>query len=311
MVESEFRWETVPCPLCGCSRDREFQTGTSEDGSAFRLGECTRCSMVYTNPRPDAASISHFYPSDYAPYQPPRRQRAGLLRQLRARLGLRREKTLADRVPVNRGSLFLDVGCGSGWYAAQMRERGWDARGVDFSPHAVAAARRNFGLDVVQGSLPHSRIQAESVHFLTLRAVLEHLHEPRPLLRAAYDALQPGGWFYASVPNLASWGFRTFRTEWFPLDPPRHLLHFTPITLRRMVEEAGFVVEDVATLGHTKWMGLSVNRAREVHPRWWHSLVQLRVLRSGLTRWTNWLGQGDDLAVLARKPHMAATRQAA
>jgi SAM-dependent methyltransferase len=306
MPTEPIRWETVPCPLCGSAADTDFFHAPGDDGLDYRLGQCAACSLVYTNPRPDAASIARFYPEDYSPYQPPRRQRTGFLRRLRGRVGLRGEKALSDRIPVRPGGVLMDYGCGSGWFAAQMRARGWKAVGMDFSAHAAAAARTNFGLDVIHGMLPHPAVAAGSLDAVTLRAVLEHVHDPRQLLGAVYAALRPGGWVYASVPNLASWGFRAFGRAWFPLDPPRHLLHFTPETLRRAVEGCGFAVEAVATLGHTKWMGYSVERAAKDRPAWWVRACRVRLVRSAVTRWTRWTNQADDLAILARKPLTAA-----
>lgn len=315
MPTDPIRWETVPCPLCGAASDREFLRATGDDGVVYRLGQCAECGMVYTNPRPDRASIGHFYPEDYSPYQPPSRRRTGFLRQLRGRLGLRGEKTLSDRIPLRSGGVLMDYGCGSGWFAAQMRDRGWNAIGMDFSSHAAAAARKNFGLTVIHGMLPHPAVARESIDAITLRAVLEHVHDPRLLLGAVRDALRPGGWVYLSVPNLASWGFRAFGRSWFPLDPPRHLLHFSPETLRRVVEGCGFVVEAVSTMGHTKWTGYSVERAAKERPSWWVRLCRLHLVRSAVTRWTQWTAQADDLVLLARKPETASSsapaRQAA
>src|SRR5262249_42932724 len=184
--------------------------------------------------------------------------------------------------------------------------RGWRAVGMDFSIHAAAAARRNFGLTVVHGTLPHPAVPAASVDVLTLRAVLEHVHHPRQLLAAVFDAVRPGGRLFVSVPNPASGGSGASGTSGSPLDPPRHLLHFTPETLRRLVEGAGFEVEAMATPGHTKWMGLSVDRMRRANPRPWVKLCRMHLVRSALTRWTAWTLQGDDLALLARKPDTTA-----
>jgi SAM-dependent methyltransferase len=176
---------------------------------------------------------------------------------------------------------------------------------MDFSPHAAAAARANFGLDVVHGSLPHPAVPPASVDLLTLRAVLEHVHDPRGLLTAVWDSLKPGGWVYASVPNLASWGYRVFGRAWFPLDPPRHLLHFTPATLRRLVEGCGFEVEAVTTIGHAKWVGYSVEKPGS-GATWVGRACRRRLGRSLFARLSEWAGRGDDLAVLARKPAAAA-----
>src|SRR5205085_2642492 len=95
-------------------------------------------------------------------------------------------------------------------------------------------------------------------------------------------------------------GFRGFGRSWSQLDLPRHLLHFTPATLRKLVEACGFAVDRVATPGHTKWMRMSVDRAAEHDPRWWVRACRVHLVRSALTRWTGWTGQGDELALLAR-----------
>lgn len=307
MTPDPIRWETVACPQCGTAGDRDFLRAPGDDGATYRLGQCPACELVFTNPRPDAASIARFYPADYAPYQPPKR-RGRLLRRLRERLGLRGERSLADRVAP--GGVLLDYGCGSGWFAARMRDRGWDARGMDFSAHAAAAARRNFGLEVVHGALPHPAVRPRSVDLLTLRAVLEHVHDPRRLLGAVFDALKPGGHVYVSVPNLASWGYRVFGTAWFPLDPPRHLLHFTPDTLRRVVAGCGFEVAAVTTIGHAKWVGYSAAKPGG-GATWVGRACRLRPARSLFARAAQWAGRGDDVALLARKPTAEPVRRAA
>ena len=136
--------------------------------------------------------------------------------------------------------------------------------------------------------------------------VLEHVHDPHELLRVAAESLRPGGWLYVCVPNLAAWGFRRFRGAWFPLRLPWHLLHFTPKTLRHSVERAGLVVETVTTGGHSNWMGWTIERAARERPSLRLRLAKLKLLRSALTRWSLWKGEGDELCLLARKPEIKA-----
>jgi SAM-dependent methyltransferase len=311
MEFAPIRWETVSCPVCGASADRDFLCASGDGGREYRLGQCDCCSMVYLNPRPDESSVAALYPPEYAPYQPPARRRRRFLRSARDRFGLR-ERNLSDRIPLRPGGLLLDYGCGSGWFAAQMRDRGWYAVGMDFSPHAVEAARRNFGLTAIHGRLPHPAVPSGTADVVTLRAVLEHVHDPGKLLAAVSDVLRPGGWLFVSVPNLSGWGFRRFGRSWSQLDLPRHLLHFTPATLRSLVERHGFAVERAATPGHTKWMRLSLDLAAKDGPRWWVRACRVHLVRSALTRWTSWTGQGDELALLARKPlTVAPLRRAA
>jgi hypothetical protein len=46
----------------------------------------------------------------------------------------------------------------------------------------------------------------------------------------------------AAVPNAASLQARVFGPSWFHLDVPRHLFHFTPSALERLLENCGLRV---------------------------------------------------------------------
>lgn len=300
MPPDAINWELVACPLCG-GADDEFLRAAGDDGHEYRLGRCRACSFVFLNPRPDESTVGLLYPPDYSPYKPPKRRRRGVLRRLRDALVGRGERTLSDRIPVKPGGVLLDYGCGAGAFAAQMRDRGWDARGMDFSPHAAAVARAEYGLRVVEGTLPHPAVPPGSLDAITLRMVLEHVHDPLALLRAAADTLRPGGWLYVCVPNLAAWGFRAFGGAWFPLRLPWHLGHFTPETLRHAAERAGLAVEAVTTGAHSNWMSYSLERAGRERSSLALRLARPRLVRSALARWARWRGAGDELCLLARK----------
>ena len=46
-----------------------------------------------------------------------------------------------------RGKL-LDIGCGNGYFLAQMRDLGWDVVGVEPDPNAVKVAKEEYDLNV-------------------------------------------------------------------------------------------------------------------------------------------------------------------
>jgi 2-polyprenyl-3-methyl-5-hydroxy-6-metoxy-1,4-benzoquinol methylase len=310
-MSDAIRWEQTACPVCGSSDESEFLRAPGDRGIEFRLARCRACETVFTNPRPDATSIAQFYPADYAPHQPRDRRKGGRLRDLRKLMFGRPERSLADRIPVPSGGRLLDYGCGSGRFAARMRERGWNACAMDISAQAAATARRVFGLTAIHGALPHPAVPPGSFDAITVREVLEHLHDPRAALRACFDALAPGGWLYVSVPNLAGWGFRAFGPAWAALDLPRHLTHFTAATLGLLLADCGFSVTATRTRGHVTWTAGSVARAKLLRPRWWTTLARVRFVQSALTTWTQWRGAADSLCVLARKPDVSAVRKAA
>jgi hypothetical protein len=70
--------------------------------------------------------------------------------------------------------------------------------------------------------------------------VLEHWADPGEVLAAAARLLRGGGVLFVGVPNRGSPEARATRAGWFHLDVPRHLVHFTPASLARVLGDAGF-----------------------------------------------------------------------
>jgi SAM-dependent methyltransferase len=265
--------------------------------------------MGYLNPRPNEDSIGQFYAVDYEPYQAPDEERTGWWRRLgrRLRFWSRPDRDSLTALPWQGNGRLLDFGCGSGWYAARMKARGWRVTGMDFSAHAAEQVRRRFGIPVLVGSLPHPQVPAESFDLITMGCVLEHVHQPRRVIEAAAQALRPHGRLVIVVPNLASWGFRFFGQDWWPLELPRHLLHFTPSTLAHLVETCGLRVEQLGMLARSGWMRRSLaiaGRRRKASPavRFLTRCRRLRLVSSVLTRWSVWAGQADCLLLVARRP---------
>jgi SAM-dependent methyltransferase len=336
-------WQDVACPLCGARTEVPVLEVPWEAGERpFRLVRCGRCGLGYVNPRPDEASIARFYPDDYEDYhrgENRTRRRPAWLTRLRLLAARRRcgvppvprgrgERLLAalaapwlapprnslTSLPYRGEGRLLEYGCGAGWYGRQMRDLGWDVTGMDFSPYAAAQARRLFGLPVIVGSLPHPAVGPESYDVIVMAQVLEHVHRPHAVIGAAARALRPGGCLAVAVPNLDSWGFRQFRGDWWGLQLPLHLLHFTESTLRRLLEAHGLEVCRVSQPRHPGWMRRSLAAARQRAsrlPLWLRALSASRLGTNLLTRGCVAAGRGDGLLMIARRPGASGERRAA
>jgi SAM-dependent methyltransferase len=70
--------------------------------------------------------------------------------------------------------------------------------------------------------------------------VVEHVHDPPGTLKRILRLLKPAGTFVFSVPNFGCWEAAFAGRYWWALDLPRHLQHFTPRAVRRMLRDAGF-----------------------------------------------------------------------
>lgn len=155
------------------------------------------------------------------------------------------------RVPVCCGNRkALDVGCGNGIYLLFLKRLGWDVAGFDIANHvdpAVAAA----GIPVFTGSLESLVSGRGAFDLISMWHVLEHLPDPVADLRRIRDLLCEGGTLLVEVPNSASAAAHLMRNHWYQWDLPRHLSHFTPDSLVRLLSEVGFRVQRLSHLPKT------------------------------------------------------------
>jgi 2-polyprenyl-3-methyl-5-hydroxy-6-metoxy-1,4-benzoquinol methylase len=143
-----------------------------------------------------------------------------------------------------RGAVLLDVGCGDGGFMRRVERLGWRAVGLELDPKAcaVASARK---LNVTRGAVPDTGLPAQSFDVITLHHVIEHVHDPRAVLHELFRLAKPNGRIILTTPNRRSFGADLFGRSWRGLEPPRHLVLFTPDALVKAVTDAGFVRPEV------------------------------------------------------------------
>lgn len=293
IVRPTIQWEEPACLQCGSPRRRTVLEAPDPQGDQlwFAIVRCDDCGLQFTSPRPDAASIGHFYPADYGPH------RLRIHREGRAATP-RRGRGCPERraLPVITGTRLLDVGCGSGEFLERMRHQGWNVTGIDASPAAAAVARSRIDAVVLAGTLPHPGLAERQFDAITLWQSLEHMPQPMETLQCVRRLLKPGGRVYVSTPNIASWPARSFGTAWIGLDLPRHLVHFTAESLETMMRGAGLRVVSRRQLRHAEW--LRVSATREVR-RSWRQWLRYKPL-ARVAAWACYLaGQSDCLFVVA------------
>lgn len=272
----ETAFESADCPLCGPHAGRQ-QLFRARDwiypcNEWFTLYRCRCCQLVFVSPRPVAEHLGDYYPADYPPHvalsrsdpPPPPPWRCHLrAAALAASLGYPapqparrfdragrffRTYLLRAGYPAWRpqGSL-LDVGCGRGDFLRNMQQLGWDVFGLDLSPRAIEQARRQ-GLPALQGRLRDLQWPQASVDVITFFDSFEHHPDPVETLHAAARLLRRNGSLIIRFPNFNAFWRRVFGPCWADVAVPRHLFHYTPATLRRMVTHCGFSVDQVYTL---------------------------------------------------------------
>jgi SAM-dependent methyltransferase len=187
--------------------------------------------------------LARYYAADY--YGSPEAKFTGPLEALVRRANARRARSLMDHVGAAGPKRVLDIGCSRGLFLRAMQELGYVAVGTELPGFAFPAdgSSVNF-LHAAAERLPFADATFDVV---SLWHVLEHTTDPAAVLRAVGRVLKPGGLLSLAVPNFGSWQARTFGRHWFHLDLPRHLYHFRPGTLGRLVQAQGIEVMEVRT----------------------------------------------------------------
>jgi ubiquinone/menaquinone biosynthesis C-methylase UbiE len=105
-----------------------------------------------------------------------------------------------------RGMRLLDLGCGGGYFARAMAERGATVTAVDLSPRMIEHARRlesesPLGIDyqVADAADIGSLFQAGSFDMATSCIALQDMPNADRVLRAVHHVLRPAGRFVASI----------------------------------------------------------------------------------------------------------------
>ncbi|MFC1693277.1 class I SAM-dependent methyltransferase [Candidatus Latescibacterota bacterium] len=234
------------CSLCGSEKTVEcIHDRFSPDNRYYRCSICgSRFSSLMTS---DPNESARFHSEVY---YTPENEGPGVVPEAEAYFVAR----LIELVPDGR---LLDVGCGRGHWMHYIRElSSLDVEGVELSEDAASYAREQHGLTVVTGDLVSARFKDDSFEAVYLRHVLEHVTEPAAFIAEVFRILIPGGICAVHVPNdesltnkLKRFLYRVgYGIEYGSLFYPLHVNAFTPSSLDRFFNKAGFVERSSITI---------------------------------------------------------------
>lgn len=229
----------VKCNLCG-QDDSEIVQKAEEP---YKVVQCRRCGLVYTDPQPDRDSLEEHYQEEY--------YKEWLEKQMRKRIPMWKIR-LKDLLKYKAGGRLLDVGFGAGTFLNLAKDKGFDVCGTEISEYACQYVRENFGIEVFKGTLEEASFPASHFDIVTLWHTLEHLPDPKAALKEACRILNEDGLLVVAVPNLDNFITRVFyflakgkRLKMFSIGAKElHLWHFSSQSLARLLNETGFVISD-------------------------------------------------------------------
>lgn len=267
-VETE---ELKSCPNCQSHDLRIWRRGSDRlhelSQQEFIYSQCQTCNLVFLSSRPLEKEIHHFYPEDYDPYQANQFQ-ASLSDPDSASRNLFKAKswlkTISKKIltkifklyksvansifpesfeeqyqkiyePSEAGATLLDFGCGSEQFLDVAQEKGWNPIGIDFSERVVEGVRDRGHQSLLMSPQVWDEIEDESLDLVRMHHVLEHLYRPKEDLEAIYAKMKPGAKLHIAVPNPDGISSRIFRSNWWGLECPRHIMLYPPVLLEKIL----------------------------------------------------------------------------
>jgi 2-polyprenyl-3-methyl-5-hydroxy-6-metoxy-1,4-benzoquinol methylase len=147
------------------------------------------------------------------------------------------------------GRSLFEIGFGNGAVADHLARKGFRVAGIEPSREGMALARSSYPqlTRLEHGTVyePLARRFGSFDAVISLE-VIEHLYYPRKLAEAAFSLLKPGGVLVVStiyhgyLKNVALALLGRFDRHVDPLWDHGHIKFFSPRTLTRLIEEAGF-----------------------------------------------------------------------
>ncbi|MHC4843312.1 MAG: class I SAM-dependent methyltransferase [Planctomycetota bacterium] len=146
----------------------------------------------------------------------------------------------AERLVKEKGKL-LDIGCGMGkWLSCFGQE--WGKYGVEVSPAAAQISSEFADANIICGAFEDLNFEPDSFDLITAFALIEHMTDPRFLMKWVYDHLKRDGLFILLTCDRESEVAQKSGPNWILYKPVEHVCFFSARSLRLLFEQEKFKI---------------------------------------------------------------------
>jgi SAM-dependent methyltransferase len=161
---------------------------------------------------------------------------------------------------------------------------------------------------VQTGSIESASGPDQPVDVVAAWMVIEHLHDPVAALVKLRRWVRPQGYLIAAVPDIGGRLLQCFGERRYDLHLPNHLYHFTPQSITRLLDTAGWRVERVfwqrnanSLLASLEYLAADRGWPRVLAAaRWLRSAKSAGAYRNALHVLAGWTHQSGRIEVWAR-----------
>lgn len=201
--------------------------------------------MRFTQNIPNQNAIGRYYQSEnYISHTDTNKGIVNRLYQVVRKHTLKtKRRTVVAFTKVRTGSL-LDIGAGTGAFASYMQQTGWKVSGLEPDSEARQKAYELHSIELEDSSRLFE-LEVNQFDAITLWHVIEHVHSLHEYLDQLKKVLKPGGHIFIAVPNYTSYDANIYRQFWAAYDTPRHLYHFSPVAMKRLLASHGLQLRSI------------------------------------------------------------------
>lgn len=223
--------QLLNCKLCSGTNTNTFILGDTE------LIQCPDCGIVYNSSFRSIEELEKYYKEDY---------------KITTDDIVETEKRRIFRLPEQIELIYiisgfkpapasiLDFGCDKAFFLDEARRYGYNTTGIEQSVKA-----KEYSNIIGINSYPALNDLNEKYDVVVMWHSLEHIPEPKQILKQLSDKMNPDSYIFIRVPAFDSLFRKIFGKRWIWFQPENHYFHYSLESLAYLLKEAGFKVESI------------------------------------------------------------------
>lgn len=247
------------CVICNSKHTKSYIRDFYKlNKKTYSLSKCQKCGMVFVNPFPPEKDIKGMYEGKYFDECYDSGMSEGSYFENKEKMHSRYIKLLNSIKKFKKSGSILEVGCAGGFFLELAKKQGFEVQGVELSKDASKEAKK-LGLRIFNGTLKQAKFKKDSFDIAYMGHVLEHVTDPRDLMREARRVLKEKGILIIEVPSFVNSLYYQILRAFYKIVPikplpmfkivpkgrylkPYHLLEFSPKTMRMLLRQEKFRV---------------------------------------------------------------------
>ncbi|HWY37493.1 MAG TPA: class I SAM-dependent methyltransferase, partial [Bacteroidia bacterium] len=236
--------EINTCLICGSSQSKPFLVCKDYTVSQkeFTIRQCGSCGFKFTSPRPYDQDLGGYYKAEsYISHSDTKK---GLVNTLyhwvRSYTLIKKLQLVMHYTGLKQGKI-LDYGAGTGAFLEICKKNKWETYGIEPDETARHVMEKKFSIssyDSIHEITNDSSFKEFNV--VTAWHVFEHVPDLKETIEILKGIMKERSVLIVAVPNPTSHDAAYYKEHWAAYDVPRHLWHFAPADMIRLMKDQGF-----------------------------------------------------------------------